>query len=75
MLKVSFFSISVTVKPLIAGILRYIIEIFSSQEFLLLIIVILHRNLVQTRDTPVKIGHYSTAYRLTGQNDQEFVYD
>ena len=41
----------VRVKALIAGILRYIIGIFPSQEFLLLIIVILHRNsVVQTPD-------------------------
>ena len=39
-LGLSFCSLSVRVKPLIAGILRYIIQIFLSQECLLLIILI-----------------------------------
>ena len=52
----------VRVKALIAGILRYIIGVFPSQEFLLLIIVILHRNsVVQTPDITT-LSLYSAVY-------------
>ena len=59
----TFCPVGVRVKALIAGILRYIIGIFPSQEFLLLIIVILHRNsVVQTPDIAT-LSLYGAVYR------------
>ena len=61
---------SVRVKPLIAGILRYIIQIFPSQECLLLIIIILHLQSspapANHRDmTPHNFRHKSTSRTTT----------
>ena len=67
-LGLTFCPVGVRVKALIAGILRYIIGIFPSQEFLLLIIVILHRNsVVQTPDITT-LSLYSAVYCVLDKN-------